>query len=129
MRSRIAPVNDPRTCPKNSLSNSSRGIEPQLTLTSDLPAAPAALVDRARDQFLACATLSQNQYVGLGPRHGVHFAQHASQRSAAPEDVAERARLLQFLTQIVALELQRATERVRLFGRACVGNRNGCGVR
>jgi len=34
MRSRIAPVKAPRTWPKNSLSNSSRGIAAQLTRIS-----------------------------------------------------------------------------------------------
>ena len=51
----VAPVNAPRSCPKNSLSISVAGIAAQLTLISGRSRRALALVDRPREQLLARA--------------------------------------------------------------------------
>ena len=62
LRCADAPVKLPRSCPNSSESTSSGGIAPQLTRRIGPRARSAALVDRARDHFLARSGLAEDQH-------------------------------------------------------------------
>ena len=59
-----APVNEPFSWPKSSLSSSVSGRAAQVTLTKGLLAPRAVLVERLGDQLLARAALAQQQHRG-----------------------------------------------------------------
>ena len=95
----------PRTWPKNSLSNSSRGIAAQLTAISGRSRAAARLVDGARDQLLAGAGLAGDQDGRRGGGHQLDL-RSASYRLALADDAARIGLDADFFLQIGVFQLQ-----------------------
>ena len=67
--------------------------------------ARAAVVDGARDEFLAGARFAQDKNAGVGRRDHFDLREHFLERGAVAEDGAVVG--AQFLLQILVLELQR----------------------
>ena len=70
--SRMAPVKEPRTCPKSSLSSRVSEREPQLILTKGPFLAVGVLVDIMGQHGLAGARFPGDQHRGHGVGDGVH---------------------------------------------------------
>ena len=69
IRTDVAPVKAPRSCPNNSLSTSVGDSAPQLTVTRGPLAAATSAVDRAGDELLARAGFAGHQHRRVGPSH------------------------------------------------------------
>ena len=78
----VAPVNEPFSWPKSSLSISSSGMAAQFTCTKRSSLAQAVAVDGARHQLLADAALARDEHGGVGRRRAPHRVP-APSRSAA----------------------------------------------
>ena len=85
---RSAPVKAPFSCPKSSLSTSSRLIAAQFIATNGLRAARAAVVERLRDQLLAGAALAADEHREVGVGDPVDGLEHPAHRRAGADDAA-----------------------------------------
>ena len=104
-RRAIAPVNAPFSCPKSSLSTSSRESAAQFTLTSGFARRGLLVVERVRDELLAGAALAAHQHGDVGVGDLVDGLEDALHRGASPDDLAgERALHLLEQAAVIALE-------------------------
>ena len=89
-----APVNAPRSCPKSSLSMSSRGMAAQFTLTNGRVVARREPVDGAADELLAGAALAGDEHARLGGRDLVDLVEEPLHRRALPDHLVAGLELL-----------------------------------
>jgi len=94
MRSRTAPVKEPRTCPNISLSRRSAGSAPQLTATNGPFLAGRVLVDGPRDDLLAGAALAGDQHGGIAVTQVLDQVEDAQHGRRAGDDAADRRRTI-----------------------------------
>ena len=83
----IAPVNEPATWPKSSLSSKFSGSAPQATSTNGLSRRAPAAVDRAGDERLAGAALASDQHRGFGVGDAVDHVEHFEHPMIVADDV------------------------------------------
>ena len=102
----MAPVNDPFTCPKNSLSNKSRGTAAQLTLTN-------GRADRPLRSWIARATSSlpvpdspRTSTLAVVGRNQLDLLEQLAQRRALADDFAKRVGFVDFLPQITVFRFE-----------------------
>ena len=107
VRLAVAPVNAPFSCPNSSLSNRLAGSAAAFIRTNVRSLRRAAIVDGARDQFLAGAGLAKEQHGRIGRRHRFDSLQHTSQRGTLADDVGE-------LLVKLALEVLLLVDQVRV---------------
>ncbi len=115
--SRAAPVNAPLAWPKNSLSNSSRGIVAQLTRISGRRLRLLASWMARAISSLPVPDLAGDQHGGVGRRHQLDLAQHLLDRGAAADDAVVVAFDADLFLQIGVLELQPLAQPVDLLAR------------
>ena len=125
IRCAIAPVKAPRSWPKSSLSSRPVGMAAQLTLTKRALAAPAQVVDRARDQLLAGARLAEDEHRRVGRRDGLHLVQRALQRGRVADDLLEVVVGADLLLEVDLLGRELVLERGDLLERERVLDREG----
>src|SRR6185369_12875096 len=68
--------------------------------------AGAAVVDGARDEFLACSGLAEDEHGGVDPGDRVDLSQHFKQCRTAADDFAEVVLAADFLLQVAVLRFQ-----------------------
>ena len=88
-----APVNEPRSWPKSSLSSSVSGIAAQLMATNAPARRGRELVDRAGEELLARAALALEQDRRVGRRDALRFRAHGADRGRLSDDRRHRLRL------------------------------------
>ena len=84
-----APVNAPRSCPKSSASSSPDGNRRAIDFHKGALATRAEIVNGARDDFLAGASLAQKQHGGAGGRNEFDLCQNAPDGRAFADDFLE----------------------------------------
>ena len=114
MRRLSAPVKEPRSWPKSSLSISVGEMAPQLKATNELDARREQPVDRHRHDFLARPARTRDQDRRVGACHAANDLEDPAHRLGPAEQVAELSGLEQFLAQRVDFRLEAAPRRQAL---------------
>ncbi len=86
----IAPVKEPFSWPKSSLSSSPEGDGSAVDFDQRVPGALAALVNGAGDELLARAGLPEDEDAGLRRRDDLDLLDHRAHRGAAADELAPR---------------------------------------
>ena len=107
----------PRSWPKNSLSNSSRGMVAQLTRISGRRLRLLASWMARAISSLPVPDLAGDQHGGVGRRHQLDLSQHLLDRGAAPDNAVVVVFDADFLLQVGVLELQALAQAVDLLVR------------